>query len=142
MQNVFEVSHLELLTVFQPESNTPASVGSAKRNRRGTLADYLQLVNSLYVQMRPIVNGPALLQSVDSLVALQASRDARLAVGALAGRCIALTGDERPTMAEVVFELQRIVVLQGEGPGCEGGGSSRASSFKGGVLGHSVLDAR
>jgi hypothetical protein len=106
------------------------------------VAHRAQLVDTLYPQMRPIVNGPALLQSVDSLVAVQASRDALLAVGALAGRCIALTGDGRPTMAEVVFELQRIVLLQGEGAGCEVEGSSRASSLKGGVLGHSVLDAR
>lgn len=106
------------------------------------MAHRVQLVNPLYAQMRPIVDGPALLQSVDSLVAFQASRDALLAVGALAGRCFALTGNERPTMAEVVSELQRIVLLQGEGAGCEVEGSSRASSLKGGVLGHSVLDAR
>ncbi|GAQ89816.1 CHRD domain containing protein kinase superfamily protein [Klebsormidium nitens] len=100
-------------------------------------------------EMRPVLNDPPALQTfLEPVVAEQASPLSIAALASVAARCLAVTGIERPTMAEVAFEVQSVLRLE-EAHRMETGAPpdspesvANHTTERGGVLVHSMVQGR
>eukprot|EP00243_Klebsormidium_subtile_P000360 TRINITY_DN10598_c0_g1_i1.p1 TRINITY_DN10598_c0_g1~~TRINITY_DN10598_c0_g1_i1.p1 ORF type:complete len:100 (+),score=8.86 TRINITY_DN10598_c0_g1_i1:459-758(+) len=99
--------------------------------------------------MRPVLDDPTALQGyLEPLVAEQASPPSIAALASLATRCLAVTGIERPTMAEVAHELQDVLRvheahrIEIDAPPDSPESMASHSTARGGVLVHSMVQGR
>lgn len=101
--------------------------------------------------MRPLLERPELYKAqLEPLISEQGSQESIAAVAALAAGCTAVTGKERPTMAEVASVLQGVVLSErqqyrgtprGVAPGTFTPGREQHDS-SGGMLNDSVFLGR